>query len=150
MSKREKATMTTKNDNSRRIIEINVMDEPTYEDINQMKDDDDDEEQEEYYPTGYGINDDDWVRLFEISYSAYAAATTSLKEQVEKNLKDNHIKIIARQKKQKESIFKKCCCKQVEPPSKKGRSSTGNMPWRKVLKSYIQLALLYWHIFVKG
>ena len=42
-TKREKATMTTKNDNSRRIIEINLMDEPTYEDIERMKDDDDEE-----------------------------------------------------------------------------------------------------------
>ena len=39
--------MTTINDNNRRIIEINAMDEPTYEDIDRMKQDDDDEEEEE-------------------------------------------------------------------------------------------------------
>ena len=29
------------------------------------------EEEEEDYPTGDGIHDDDWVRLFEILYSAF-------------------------------------------------------------------------------
>ena len=34
--KREKSTTTMTNDNNRRIIEINAMDEPTYEDIERM------------------------------------------------------------------------------------------------------------------
>ena len=36
------------NDRNRRTTEINDMDEPTYEDIEQMEQDDDDEEEEEY------------------------------------------------------------------------------------------------------
>ena len=35
------------NENNRRIIEINAMDEPTYEDIKRMEQDEDDEEEEE-------------------------------------------------------------------------------------------------------
>ena len=46
-AKREKATITKTNDNNRRIIEINAMDEPTYEDIKRMEQDEDDEEEEE-------------------------------------------------------------------------------------------------------
>ena len=45
-SAKKEATMTTKNDNNRRIIEINDMDEPTYEDIKRMEQDYDNEEDE--------------------------------------------------------------------------------------------------------
>ena len=38
--------MTTTNNNNRRIIEINAMDEPTYEDIEQLEQGDDNEEEE--------------------------------------------------------------------------------------------------------
>ena len=64
-----------------------------------MEQDDDDEEEEEDYPTGDGINDDDWMRLFEISYCAYAVVTNYPQEQVGTNPKDNHIKRSAKQKK---------------------------------------------------
>ena len=40
--------METINENNRRIIEIKAMDEPTYEDTEQMEQDDDAEEEEEY------------------------------------------------------------------------------------------------------
>ena len=40
--------METINENNRRIIEIKYMDEPTYEDTEQMEQDDDAEEEEEY------------------------------------------------------------------------------------------------------
>ena len=50
-----------------------------------MEQDDDDEEEEKYYPTADGINDDDWMRIFEILDSAYAAITTSPQELVERN-----------------------------------------------------------------
>ena len=45
-AKTEKATTATTNDNNRRIIEINAMDEPTCEDIERMEQDDDDEKEE--------------------------------------------------------------------------------------------------------
>ena len=44
-TKREKATTTTSINNSTRIIDINVRDEPTYEDLKWMEQDDDDEEE---------------------------------------------------------------------------------------------------------
>ena len=120
-----------------------------------MIQDDDDEEEEEDYPTGGGINDDDWVRLLEISDSAYAAATTSLQEQVETNPKDNHIKRSAKQKKESEFIFNKYCREQVEPPTKEVWSSTGKLPWRKdadlvtKVDKYLEIsrsqAAAWWH-----
>ena len=47
-TKIEKATITTTNDNNSIIIEINVMYEPTYEDIERMEHSGDNEEEEEY------------------------------------------------------------------------------------------------------
>ena len=47
-AKIEKATTTTTNDNNRRIIEIDVMDKPTYEDIERMEQDYDNYEEEEH------------------------------------------------------------------------------------------------------
>ena len=129
--KREKSTTTMTNDNNRRIIEINATDEPTYEDIERMEKDDKDEEEEEQYPTGDGINDDDWARLFEISDYAYATATTSPQDQVETNTKENNIKRRENQKKQNELIFKKYCIEQVELTPKEGWPSTEDLPWRK-------------------
>ena len=45
-AKREKATTKMTSGNDRRIIEINAMDETTYEDIGRMEKDDDNEEEE--------------------------------------------------------------------------------------------------------
>ena len=71
------------------------------------------------------------MRLFEISGSAYAAATTAPQEQVETTPKDNHTQISETEKKENGFIFKKYCRGQVEQPPKEGWSYTGNLPWRK-------------------
>ena len=47
-TKIEKATITTTNDNNRRIFEINTMYEQSYEDIERLEHSGDNEEEEEY------------------------------------------------------------------------------------------------------